>query len=69
MVSTGGSDFSGVVRGNKTTGVILELLKKDTTQEEIVAAMEDRFDAPAATIAQDVERVLGELRKIGALDE
>lgn len=69
LVPTGKADFSGVVRGNKTLGTVLELLRKDTTEEEIIAAMKARFEAPEGGIEQDVARVLAELRKIGALDE
>ncbi|MBP5166354.1 MAG: PqqD family protein [Oscillospiraceae bacterium] len=68
LVPTGGASFSGVVRGNKTLGAVLELLKNDVTQEEIVAALKARFDAPEGAIEADVEKALAELRKIGALD-
>ena len=69
LVPTGKAEFSGVVRGNRTLGAILELLKDDITEEGVVAAMKDRFDAPEDTIASDVQKVLSELRGIGALDE
>ena len=69
LVPTGSADFSGLVRGNKTLGAILALLKKDTTEEAIVAAMKERFDAPEDVIARDLKKALAELRKIGALDE
>ena len=69
LVPVGGAGFSGIVRGNKTLGAILELLKEQTTQEAIVDAMAQRFDAPKERIAQDVEKALAELRKIGALEE
>ena len=68
-VSTGGSGFSGMVRGNKTAGAIIELLKKDRTQDEIVDAMCERYDAPREVIARDVEKTIDSLRQIGALDE
>ena len=69
LVPTGSADFSGLVRGNKTLGAILALLKEDTTEEAIVAAMKERFDAPEDVIARDVKKALAERRKIGALDE
>ena len=68
LVPVGGAGFSGVVRGNKTLGAVLELLKADTPEAEIVAAMKARFDAPAGAIEADVQKALTELRKIGALD-
>ena len=69
LVPTADADFSGVVRGNKTLGAVLELLKKDTTEDEIVSALKSRFNAPEGMVEKDVARTLAELRKIGALDE
>ena len=68
LVPTGEAGFSGVVRGNKTLGAVLELLKSDTTEEELVAAMKARFTAPDGAIETDVAKALAELQKIGALD-
>ena len=69
LVPTGGAGFSGVVRGNKTLGAVLELLKTDTTEAELVAALRKRFDAPEGAVEADVAKALAELRKIGAIDE
>ena len=68
LVPLGGSSFAGLVKGNRTLGAILELLKTDTTEEEIVAALRARFDAPEELIAADVKKALDELRQIGAID-
>lgn len=69
LVPAGGAEFSGVVRGNRTLGTVLELLKEDITEDGIVRAMKDRFSAPDGVIEKDVEKVLTELRRIGAIDE
>ena len=69
LVPAGGAGWSGLVRGNKTLGAILELLKTDTTEKAIITAMKARFDAPEEAITRDVKKALSELRKIGALDE
>ena len=69
LVPMGGAGWAGVVKGNKTLGEITELLKTDTTEAEIVAAMEARYDAPEGAIARDVKKAIAELRKIGALEE
>lgn len=69
LVPTGAADFSGIVRGNKTLGIVLELLQADTTEAEIIATLHSYFDAPVGSIEKDVTRVLGELRKVGVLDE
>ena len=69
LIPAGGAGFSGLVKGNKTLGAILELLKEDTTEETVIMAMQDRFDAPADIIESDVKKAISELRKIGAIDE
>ncbi len=69
LVPVGSAGFSGIVRGNATLGAVLELLKNDTTEAELVAALRERFDAPEGAVETDVQKVLSELRKIGALDE
>ena len=68
IVPMGGAGWSGVVRGNKTFGAILDLLKEDITEAAIISAMCARFDAPEEVIAKDVHTVLENLRKIGAID-
>ena len=68
LIPTGGAGFSGLVRGNATLGTILELLQKETTKEQLIADMKERFEAPEGAIERDVEKVLAELKKIGALD-
>lgn len=69
LVPTGSAAFSGIVRGNKTLGIILELLKEETTEAEIVVALKRDFNAPEGVIEQDVADILAGLRDIGAIDE
>jgi hypothetical protein len=69
LVPTGAADFSGIVRGNRTLGDVLELLGSETTEEEIVSALRERYDAPEGAIERDVSTVLEKLRSIGALEE
>lgn len=69
LIPAGGAGFSGLVKGNKTLGVILGLLKEETTEEKIIAEMKQHFDAQEDKITADVKKALTELRKIGAIDE
>lgn len=69
LVPAGKAQFSGIVRGNKTFGAVLDLLKTETTEEQIVASIRARFDAPEGVVEQDVHAALAQLREIGALDE
>ncbi len=68
-VSTGDAAFHGIIRSNGTAGFIVECLKNDTTEDAVVAAMLEKYDAPRDVIAADVTKVIAKLRSIGALDE
>ena len=63
------SSFAGLIRSNKTAAFIVECLKEETTQEKIVEAMFEKYDAPNDVLAKDVSDVIEKLRKVGALDE
>ena len=69
LVPAGSTGFSGLVKGNKTLGIILDLLKEETTEAAMIGALQDRFDAPEDVIVRDVRNVRTELRGIGALDD
>lgn len=68
MISAGG-DFSGMVRSNSTAAEIIDLLKSETTREEIIATMADRYEVELSVLERDVDKVLASLRSIGAIDE
>ena len=63
------SSFAGLIRNNRTAAFIVECLKEDTTEEEIVEDMLEKYDAPKDVLARDVSEVIEKLRKAGALDE
>lgn len=69
LIPAGNAKFSGIVRGNKTLGAILELLQTDTSAEEMTAKLTERFDVSEETASRDIQRVLSELQKIGAVDQ
>ena len=57
------------VRSNATAAFIIDQLKTETTKDAILDAMEKKYDASRAVMTEDVDMVLGNLKKIGALDE
>lgn len=63
------SSFAGLVRSNKTAAFIVDCLKKDTTKEQIVEAMYEKYDAPKDVLQKDVESIVKKLRGIGAIEE
>lgn len=68
LVAAEGVSFNGLVRSNKTAAFIVDCLGKETTKEEIVDAMIEKYDAPKDVIERDVETILDKLKSIGALD-
>jgi len=69
LVSTGETKFSGLVRSNATAGFIIECLSEETTESEIVAKMQKKFDGDKTAMERDVKKVVAQLRKIGAIDD
>lgn len=69
IVPVGNTDFHGLVQGNKTLSAIVECLSADTTEQEIVNNLCDRFDGDRADIEADVHEAVNRLRQIGAIDE
>lgn len=63
------SSFAGLVRSNKTAAFIVDCLKTDTTKEQIVDAMYEKYDAPKEVMQKDVDAIIDKLRGIGALEE
>lgn len=69
MVSTDTKLFSGIVQSNTTGGRIIELMKNETTRDQIIQDMLKEYSATEEIIAKDVDKVIENLRAIGALDE
>lgn len=68
-VTAGNTAFNGMIRSNSTAGFIVECLKSDVTKEDIVEKMLAKYDAPRERMEQDVEKILEQLRSIGAIDD
>ncbi len=69
LVPVGAESFQGIVRSNKTAAFIVDCLKEETTEEAVVDAMCEKYDAPREVIAADVKEILDTLRRINALEE
>lgn len=67
LVAVGGADFSGLVRGSEAFGGVLDLLQEDISEEALIAAMAERYDAPVEVLTKDVRDALAQLRDIGAV--
>ena len=68
LVGTGRTGFAGLVKSNKTAAFIVDCLKSETTKEDIVAAMLEKYDVDEATASKDVDKVIENLLSIGAIE-
>ena len=69
LVAAGNEQFSGIVRSNDTAAFIVNCLKKETTEKQIVEKMAKTYDAPKDVISADVKKIIKTLRNIGAIDD
>ena len=69
LVSTGASKFSGLVRSNETAGFIIDCLENDTTEAEILAKMQEKFNGPKELMERDIKKIIDQLKQIGAIDD
>lgn len=63
------SRFSGLIHSNAAAAFIVDCLKTETTETEIVHKMLAKYDASENVISKDVKGILDKLRSVGALDE
>lgn len=66
---TAATHFQGMVRSNRTAAFIVDCLMDEITEEALIDKMVAKYDAPRDVISQDVAVILGQLRRIGALNE
>lgn len=71
VVATGEASrhFNGLIRNNATADFIYRLLEQDTTEEAIVDALYQHYQAPREQISQDIHALLEQMRAAGILDE
>lgn len=61
--------FNGIINNNPSANFIFNLLKTEQTEDSIVAAMLEKYDAPEDVIRADVRELLEVLRNAGILEE
>ena len=60
-------DYHGAIRLNETGARIFDQLKAETTEEALVEALANEYDAPREQIASDVKKYIAEFTKRGLL--
>ncbi|MGN0593984.1 MAG: PqqD family protein [Hominimerdicola sp.] len=69
LIGTEEVSFKGIVNSNRTAAYIVDCLKTDTTESQIVEKMLKKYDADRAVVEEDVHMIIQKLRDIGAIDE
>ena len=69
LVSTGATKFSGLVRSNPTAGFIISCLEHETTEDEIVAKMQEKWEVSDEIARRDVQKIVKQLKGIGAVSD
>lgn len=71
MVQAGNArgTFHGLVRSNETAAFIVNCLKQETSEAEIVEALTETYEVDEERASADVRRILDKLRGIGAIEE
>ena len=68
IVPTSAAEFKGIVQNNETAAFIVESLKSDITENEIVDRILATYsDVDRRTVTEDVTDILNKLRSINAL--
>lgn len=60
--------LGGIINNNKTANYIFQLLEKEQTEDSLVAAMCEKYDAPEEIIRTDVREILGQMKALGILE-
>lgn len=69
LVGTGNTAFKGMVKANPSAAFVLDCLKEEISEEELISKMLEKYDVDRETITADVKTALQKLRSIGALEE
>ncbi len=61
------SEFRGVIKMNDTAARILELLKDDANENDIISALLKEYEAPIEVVTESVRRIIREFHERGLL--
>jgi len=63
------TDFRGIVRSNETAAFVVDMLKNETTKDEILNALKQEYEGDERKMEQDLLSVLDKLKSINAIEE
>jgi len=62
-------DLNGLITLNNTAACVWELLAQERTLDELTAAVAERFEVDPACAHADVQTFLGEITRLGLLEQ
>ena len=69
QVGRGRNAFHGLVRSNETAAFIVNCLKRETSEAELLRALTETYEVDEQRAAAGLRNILEKLRGIGALEE
>lgn len=60
--------FHGIVHLNSVAGKIVEFLKEDITEEELVQKMSEIYEVDSITLKKDVNNIVTKLKKANIVE-
>ena len=60
--------FSGFIKNNPTANYMFQLLQTEQSENSIVEAMCEKYDAPEDVIRADVREILSQLEELGIME-
>lgn len=67
-VGEGADEFHGILKLNGSAAEILKLLKEDTTEEAVTAALLEKYDAQEEELRKYVHDYINELKEAGFVE-
>jgi hypothetical protein len=69
MVSLDSEKFNGFIRANNTASYIIDCLKNDVSEKEIIIKMVNKYGITEERATQAVSSLLNQLRELGLIIE
>ncbi len=69
MVSLDDTILNGIVRANETASYILSCLKNETTEEQIISNVCQRYNVNVELAQKGVVKMLSQLRELNLIEE
>lgn len=61
--------FNGMIRSNRTANYFMSLLMEETTEEEMVQKVLEKYEIERPLAESEVHRFVEQMRKVGLLTE